>query len=281
MYLRTLTLLLFGVCLLSSCEKSEELTIRSSERPLEFSDKFLEQIYENSGTLHNLALDKLYNQLQQMHPSEKYEISTKEINEKVFGVLDVRSESTINMSDIDILTPVLAEGKIEFIRFHSLGELVSVSAELDNASEEIRNAIYNLWGSSSLNAELDRVLNKNISSLSNDVEKFALVSMVSVAKSSCQYWRENGEKWLSLKNTSQVQLRGNPWKNAAWADIMGAGTGAVRGAAIGLAGGTVAIPGLGTAVGGAGGVMVGMISGAIMGSAGAGISSVAQWIVGW
>lgn len=104
--------------------------------------------------------------------------------------------------------------------------------------------------------------------------------MVSVAKASPHYWLNEGSKWEDLSDAVFINPREGGYMSAVKADIKGAGVGALRGAYIGFTGGTVAIPGLGTAVGGTGGVMVGMISGAILGSAGAALST-AFWNLVW
>lgn len=96
--------------------------------------------------------------------------------------------------------------------------------------------------------------------------------MVSVGKSSIQYWDANSTKWSALlikvnQNGFTIANDRNGIPGGAKADIFGALVGTGRGLAVGLAGGTMTLPGIGTAIGGAGGVMVGLIGGAIGGSA--------------
>jgi uncharacterized membrane protein len=73
----------------------------------------------------------------------------------------------------------------------------------------------------------------------------------------------------------------HPMKDIVYADLAGAAVGVVRGALIGLVGGTVTIPVVGTAVGGACGALVGLVGGAIVSSAVAAGHGVIRWLIGW
>ena len=137
----------------------------------------------------------------------------------------------------------------------------------------------------------DTLIYRYVPKLAAESDKIAFISATSVLKESLLYWKINFAKWRRLnsefvdiglpnemvsKNTSE-----NPMKEAAFADCAGAVTGTIAGMKVGLTGGTMTVPGVGTVVGGAAGVLVGAIGGAITGSAASGIHSAIKWIIDW
>jgi hypothetical protein len=131
----------------------------------------------------------------------------------------------------------------------------------------------------------DSMIEKYIPLLPTEVEKKAFVSAVSVGKNSVKYWDENYSKWeilinnLSGRGVYAGKAISGPGKDILYADAVGAGTGAVRGAIVGASGGTIILPGIGTVSGGAVCGLVGMLGGGIVGSASeAAHSLIKKWL---
>lgn len=95
-------------------------------------------------------------------------------------------------------------------------------------------------------------------------DRKSIIGIASVFKSSCEYWQANAKKWNDLIDHPRVAIMDDP-KDIPFADAVGAGIGAVRGAITGGLAGTI-IPGIGNVSGAAAGGLYGMISGAVTAS---------------
>ena len=291
---------------LSSCKK----TANEHAAALSAHDKELIAMYSKVGEIHNKGLDALYAKLVERKNNK---IRTNGLVQKTNagedpgGGGDQIPLSEINQMSFSFVQSISQiQGVTTFVPFYS-GDLLpadpdvsyatSLSAHcyqatgevssyaLDNALSQLES-LFKDDNTSQQYYLYDNLVASVVPTLTTDNDKMIFIGAASVAEYSSQYWStsSNLSQWNALSeaitgvpNTIQT----NSMKDVIYSDIAGSVIGGVLGAKIGLAGGTVAIPGIGTAVGGATGVLVGLIGGAITGSASAGIHEAIKWLIGW
>jgi hypothetical protein len=293
--------------MLASCKKNT-----TQLRELSAHDKELIAMYSKVGGIHNQGLDALYAKLVERKNGKSKIASYATRSLQVKPTDDNVGSEQVPLGDINELSFAYIQdisqiqGITSFVPFYSADLLladpgVSYSTSiLDHCyqangilpSTELQYALSQLEyvfkndNTTQLYYLYDNLITTLVPTLTTDNDKISFIGTASVAKNSIQYWStpENMSMWNTLLgqlNGSSNSVTSYNMKDVAWADVSGAAAGAVRGAWVGLAGGTVAIPGLGTAVGGASGVLVGMIGGAIGSSAAEGIHSAIKWLINW
>lgn len=238
----------------------------------------LDSLYKHVGIIHNNALNDFYTWV------STYEDDTITIAEFNSLIVDEFSQFTtdVDLEDLYFTDSILVNGDLAKMSFGELTDRYSysISSELEEAADALA-LIIKTAGNESLDSAFDNLLNTYLSEISDCKEKITWVSMVSVAKHSCNYWKENLDEWEALGPDGSIAPRGSSWKDVALSDAIGAGVGALKGAYAGLVTGSFVVPGLGTAIGGAGGVMAGMLIGCIGGSAGAACFELVKLTIAW
>lgn len=99
--------------------------------------------------------------------------------------------------------------------------------------------------------------------------------MIEIGIASSEYWSTNLNEWNDLIsfNISRLNSKPTDWKEVAWADVVGAGAGAIKGAIKGTV--------FGAAYGAACGGLWGMLSGSVGASAGDWLTQKVKSFINW
>jgi hypothetical protein len=149
----------------------------------------------------------------------------------------------------------------------------------------------------SISSQCNTLVSSILPTLSSTSDTILFLGCVDIAINSASYWYTSSN--LSMWQAYSISITGpspalattfghdpeNPHGNGAvikeaiFSDVVGAGIGAVRGAVVGGAGGTLVVPGVGTVTGAAAGGLWGMVSGAVVGSVGDGVkAAIRKWL---
>jgi len=296
--------LFFILCslLILSCQKSSTLTLpqssslitSSSVSNLSASDQYIVDIFSSVGAIHNKALDYVYNQLDSLTNDPNFDtVPLKQLNEIIFDYL----QDSLQVSGLPLTGLYFSDTAIKNQGFSSTP--ISTNVELWTGTQltsKMKNALAafeSIMWNDSINEQYykyDSLINAIVPTLGNNQDKATFTATVSVGKMSRQYWDINEAKWDSLANLLESRYYGSSkisskvssaGKDILYADCAGAVTGAVRGAFVGAAGGTMTVPGVGTVAGAACCGLVGMAGGAIGGSAAEAIHSTIKWLLDW
>jgi hypothetical protein len=150
------------------------------------------------------------------------------------------------------------------------------SEVLYTALDEIEQFVSSETTLNAFSVNIESYLDNKFAQLTNNVEKLILAGAAFIAVDSYNYWKTHIDDWsIAIAETNRQPAGFNLLKTdpstIAKTDLGGAVTGLVRGAYAGLTVGSMAIPGIGTVAGGAVCCLTGMIGGAILSSANAGI----------
>lgn len=291
-YIKFIVIFILSAFTVVACLKTDNNT-----QPLALTehDKSLISTFSQAGIIHNKGMDYIYEKLvsdAQKSNFKNVEIGLKDINKYAFQFLRESYSALINPAEeVKYYHADLQQQNQDYDSYQITSHIERVNKT--QVSQSLKDAFAQfelIFKNTSIQhdyTKYDLLVEKLVPTLSNDLDKMTFISTVSVGKYTLQYWSENSSKWQSFatliapKGKNNIATLRRNGSGIAYADVAGAATGAVRGAMVGLAGGTMTIPGLGTAVGGAGGVMVGMIGGAIGGSAAEAMHDFIKWAIDW
>jgi len=249
-------------------------------------DAYYISLYSKVGECHNAGLDYIYSQIEKG-------IRTKK------GFLSKLTITQLNQMASAYMQDSLKASGIDFVPLYNYDTTCTLMDAFDMhlynqtsyfSSQALKNAfasLYSLIFDDTRNRSFlsyDSLITKFVPQLTITLEKQIFIATVSVGKNSIQYWDANFDKWQRLLAQPVIEtLRGtSSWqKDIVYADCYGAASGAVRGAVVGFTGGTIALPGIGTVAGTAACGLVGMVGGAVTGSAMEGIHSIIKKWLNW
>ncbi len=278
-------------CVIFGCTKKSQFFQESVNEAKKMTDEEIIEIYSNVGEFHDNALDFIYNELYTLNKNKgnsllesDLDLTLTQLNGKVYQYI----KDSFYVTGLDftplyhydtVTTPTYT---IDNVLQRNLN--YTSSPTLKTAFDEFRTFVLDTTKNENF-PKYDFLIQKYVPLLQSEIEKKAFVASVSVGKNSIQYWDTSYNKWQTLVNdlTGKPNYAGKapsgPGKDILYADIAGAGTGAVRGAIVGATGGTMIIPGVGTVAGGAACGLVGMLGGAAVGSAGEAVHSlIKKWL---
>lgn len=267
--------------------------MKGQDRPSDYSDEQIKNIYMQIGSLHNKGLDYclagLRREFGEFYTGGRTEDERQRILKKLQELsldftsmqlqVDVKFVSSwlkrladLNYRDEDGISGTLRNSqtglKISPLFYEALNKIEM----LLSSDESMNNKVL-----------FDQIVNDYIGRLTSFEEKSQLVASVSTAWWSSAYWHERGEEWASFfaghsVSSELTQARRFPWNQVASADVSGVVTGGSAGCAWGAVGGTVFVPGAGTVAGCAGVGAVMALGGGLGGSVKKTVEEFFNWL---
>ena len=235
------------------------------------SDRQIKDFARALSTQHSIALAGVYSQLGSIcipreQIDQKIDIKTRAF---VTGNLQSTVYDAINFNGTKMAEGVLISDHLRTLRYQ-------FSPALYSALDQLQQFLYNAISVNSFTVNIESFVDSKLPLMANNIEKLILAGAAYMGSDSYTYWDAQIDNWSlviaqSMGTPAGLNLFKADPKSIAAQDLGGAVTGLARGAYLGLTVGTMAIPGVGTVAGGAACALTGLIGGAILSSAGAGV----------
>jgi len=264
--MKKFSLLLFGMFLIVS------ITGKVSAQHINgLSDRQIKDLTRALSTQHSIALAGVYNQLGTIcipreQIDQKIDIKTRTF---VTGNLQSTVYDAINFSGTKMAEGVSISDHLRSLRY-------PFSPNLYNALDQLQQSLNAAINVNSFSVNIESFVDSKFPLLANNVEKFILAGAAYIGVDSYTYWDAEIDNWSlviaqSMGGSAGFNMFKADPKSIATSDLAGAVTGLAKGAYIGLTAGTMTVPGIGTVAGGAACALTGLIGGAILSSASAGV----------